>query len=278
MKQKISIIYLIKSTFVQQQPHMILQFFAVSECSFQTFLHIQFSRSKFIRMLPVNRWKFCIKHWIFFSICQCNRTFFRIDPVQQTSVFHMKFFMSSKQLSLQLKLNDCNCFMHLLSKFFFQCIIIRCSLHFKSSTRIIFIYFHCKCRKRKHINSVSIFQNIQISIADTVTKHRCYTGSLPNCCPHPYYIMISPLDIQRMILYQTIHDKMRARASVKNITQNMQMIYNQSLYQFCKCNDEILCTANFNDRIDNRIIISFFVEHFRLFCDQFFNNIRIIRR
>ena len=39
-------------------------------------------------------------------------------------------------------------------------------------------------------------------------------------------------DINRMILQQLIHNKMRSRSSVINVTDNMQMIYNQTLDQF----------------------------------------------
>ena len=58
----------------------------------------------------------------------------------------------------------------------------------------------------------------------------------------------------------------------------MQMIYNQTLDQLCQRNDKVLCTADFDDSINNRIIISFFIQNLCLLCDQLFNYIGIIRR
>ena len=54
------------------------------------------------------------------------------------------------------------------------------------------------------------------------------------------------------------------------------MIYDQTLDQFCKCNDKILRTADLNDRIYNRIIICLFIKNLRFLCDQFFDHIGII--
>ena len=56
---------------------------------------------------------------------------------------------------------------------------------------------------------------------------------------------------------------MRARTSVINISQHMKMIHNKTLDQFCQGNDKILCPADLNDRIDDGIVICFFVQNFR---------------
>ena len=72
-----------------------------------------------------------------------------------------------------------------------------------------------------HIDSVSILKNIQISVTDTVSYHCCNTGFLSCCRTHPDNIMVSPLNIQGVILHQAIHNEMWSRTSVINIPQNM---------------------------------------------------------
>ena len=151
-------------------------------------------------------------------------------------------------------------------------------MNFKNFTGIIPVYFHGKSSQRHHVDSVSIFQNIKISIADAVADHCCHAGSLPYSRAHPHHIMISPLDIKGMIIHKAVHNKMRSRASVINISQNMKMIYNQPLYQLCQGNDKILCAADVNNSIHNGIIIRFFVQYLCFFCDQLFDHIGIISR
>ena len=251
MEKQVSIIYLVQTTLIQKQTHMFLKFFAVAESCFHTFYHISLSCGQLIRMFPVNRRKFCIQHRIFLSVRKRHSSLHRIDPVKQTTVFHMEFPVSSDKLSLQLELNDRNRFVHLLAEFFFQCIIIRSTFHLKSTARIIFVNFHGKGCKRQHIDSITILKNVKIAITNAVAKYRRNTCPLSHSCSHPYNIMISPLDIKGVIFHQTVHNKMRSRSTVKNIPENMKMIHNKTLDQFCKCNDKILCTSDLNDRIYN---------------------------
>jgi amidophosphoribosyltransferase len=95
------------------------------------------------------------------------------------------------------------------------------TFHSKNLAGIILIRLHHKGRQRKHIDSVSILKNIQISVTDTVSYHCCNTGFLSCCRTHPDNIMVSPLNIQGVILHQAIHNEMWSRTSVINIPQNM---------------------------------------------------------
>ena len=54
---------------------------------------------------------------------------------------------------------------------------------------------------------------------------------MPTRGSHPYDVMVSPLDIDRMIVNQCIHDDMCPRAPVKYITNNMKMVYDKPLYK-----------------------------------------------
>ena len=58
----------------------------------------------------------------------------------------------------------------------------------------------------------------------------------------------------------------------------MQMIDNQVLYQVAERRNKFRCPADPDDRMDDFIIISFFILNFRLFRDQFFDDIGKIRR
>ena len=48
---------------------------------------------------------------------------------------------------------------------------------------------------------------------------------------HPKHIVIAPLDINRMIGHHLVHDDMRPRTSVIDITHDMKMIDRQALNQ-----------------------------------------------
>ena len=56
------------------------------------------------------------------------------------------------------------------------------------------------------------------------------------------------------------------------------MINNESLNQLCHGNDEVLGASDFEDSLDDRLVVCFFVEHLRLFGNQLLDDIAIIRR
>ena len=56
------------------------------------------------------------------------------------------------------------------------------------------------------------------------------------------------------------------------------MINNEPLNQLCHGNDEVLGASDFEDSLDDRLVVCFFVEHLRLFGDQLLDDIAIIRR
>ena len=147
----------------------------------------------------------------------------------QSAVFHVEFLMTADELAVQFELDDSDRLVHLLSKVFLGCIIIRSSLHLKHTARIILVYFHRKRCKRQKIDPISILQDILISIAETVSEDCCDAGLLSNSCSHQDCIMISPLNVQRMGLHQTVHNEMRSRSTVKNISQDMKVIDNKTL-------------------------------------------------
>ena len=90
--------------------------------------------------------------------------------------------------------------------------------------------------------------------------------------------MIPPLDIYRMMFHQLVHNQMRSRTSVVNITDNMKMIHNKPLNQFTKCYNKLLSSSDADNGTDNGRIIRFLICQSLLFCNQFFNYIREILR
>ena len=71
---------------------------------------------------------------------------------------------------------------------------------------------------------------------------------------------------------------MRPRPSVVNITQDMQMVYHQSLNQLCQGNDKFFCSPDGNNGVDNLLIIGFLIRNIRPLGNQFFYHISEIFR
>ena len=185
----------------------------------------------------------------------------------------------SKELSLQLKLNDGNRLVHSHVQFIFigQTGAV---LPFQPEERtgIIAVDPGGKRCQRDHIDAVSVLQNVEIPISRTNSENRGDTGQRSCGSSHPDNVMVAPADIQRMIAHQTVHDSLRTRTPVIDITQNMQMIHNHLLNQMAECHDKIFSSLDIDDRINNRIIVRLLVQNIRLLRDQLLDHIGIVFR
>ena len=90
--------------------------------------------------------------------------------------------------------------------------------------------------------------------------------------------MVAPLDIQRVIFLQLLHDMVRPRPPVINISQNMQMVHNQTLDQLRKSDDKHFRPAYDYNGLNNLLIVSLFVIELRFLGDKLLDNICKIRR
>ena len=148
----------------------------------------------------------------------------KINLVKQQPVIHPEGRVSLNALPLELKLDNRNRLMDLRIQFEILHIIILVIGNLKQLAVYVLIGIKRKGRKRYQINSVPLFQRIQAPVTGRDPKDRCDTGGTACCRSHPDDIVISPLDIDGMIVSEGIHNDMRSRPPVKDIAYDMQMI------------------------------------------------------
>ena len=100
------------------------------------------------------------------------------------------------------------------------CFLLR-RLNCKPRRVIVTVSLQRKGHKGQHVDTVSVLQDIQIAIPQAEADHCSDTRLLSGSSPHPEHVVIAPLDIQRMIIHQTVNDPVRLRSPVKNISNNM---------------------------------------------------------
>ena len=160
------------------------------------------------------------------------------------SLIHIKVGVLFHLLTLELKLNNGNSFMHLhIEIYIFRIVLVLGVAERKTFTRIICIGLKGKSCKRKHIYTVSVFQDIEIAVFCGDPKKVCHTTGLSGCRTHPQSIMVSPLYINGMMIHESLHNIVWSRSPVKNVSDYMQMIDNKSSGKVAKCNYKILSSA-----------------------------------
>ncbi len=128
----------------------------------------------------------------------------------------------------------------------------------KAVARVIFILLHGKGGQRKHVDTISIFKCVEVVVAKRNANHIGNQCQVSGSGSHPNNIVVSPLDVNRMVIYQTIHYFIGIRPAIKNVTNNMQAVNQQALDKFTDGNDERFCPVDIDNGMENSLEILFF--------------------
>ena len=102
----------------------------------------------------------------------------------------------------------------------------------------------CKKGKGAQRYTVAYFDNVKIFIGYGVVEYRCNTYSRSCCCAHPQGIVITPLNVNRTFSHQLVENHICSWSSVEEITDDMQVLDNKTLYRVAQTLDKILCRTD----------------------------------
>ena len=147
------------------------------------------------------------------------------------------------------------------------------NLRRKTGTRIIAVNLRRKHRERTQINSISILKHIKAVVADRNSQNVADTRRIAGCRTHPGDVMISPLNVDIVELHQLIHDDVRARSSIKDVSDDVQIVNRQVLDQLTDCRNELVCNLRVNDRTNDFPIIYPFILIIIIHMKQFVDDV-----
>ena len=233
MIKKIGIGNQIHSAIRKQATHVLLQLLAIHKRIVNLFHKFPFFVGQSIRIGRIYGREVCVTQGIFFAFVHKDSTL-KIDLLQQLPVTHPELRTTVYYFSFQLKLDDRNRLVHLGDQTQSLLIVIgvgKIHLRHKDGTRIIGISIHGKSCQRKQINSITVFKSTQIAVAHGHTDHVGYTTVIAGSGSHPQDIVVAPLNVEVVVIAQSIHDDVRSGTTVVYITHNMKRINSQTLNQ-----------------------------------------------
>ena len=240
MEQQVRVENGIHAPLMIQHAHMLLQLFAVHKGGFHLIHNLLFFFRQLIGVFRVNRREIHIIHGIFHAIHK-HGSFFKINLIQQQSVFHAEFGAAFDNLPLHLPLHDGNCLVHFgnhVEVLITQHLI---PLGLELLTGVAGVFVHRKGCQRQKVNAVILLYRIQICISGLDTQHITNQGLTACRRAHPCDIVVAPLDIHRMIMRQNIHDSCGMRTPVINIPDNMQLVNRKPLNQITHPRSIMVC-------------------------------------
>ena len=216
-----------------------------------------------------------------FAARQFDRALFKVDLVEQQPVVHVERGVAADGLPFELELDDCDRLMHaadavdIVARRQFLC--IQQPWH-EALDVAVTVSFVRKQGKRTQADAVAGFDNIEVVVGDGVTQYSCDAGAAAGGRAHPQHIVVAPLDIDRVVVHQHVHNDIRARATVENIADNVQVIDDQPLDQVAHGDDELFCAVGFNDGRNDRVEVFTLVIDVIVLVEQLVDDVAVPAR
>ena len=197
---------------------------------------------------------------IFFALDQ-HRALFVIDAVEHYMIVHQKFGVPFYYLCLELELYYRYGLVHLCPE---GAVVLRQAYMVRVAQAEAFAWvrtvcLHCKDGQRTHVYAVAVFYTVEICVLCRNGKHRCYARKRPCRRAHPLDVVIAPLYIDAVVIYERIKDYVGSRAAVKYISYYVQPPYSELLDKLRNVHDERVGLTELYDAAYRFVIVALLV-------------------
>ena len=105
-------------------------------------------------------------------------------------------------------------------------------------------------------DAVVVLQDLVIAVAQVVAQHRDDARRLPRRRTHPQHVVIAPLDVERMIAHEAVHDLGRPAAAVEDVAHQVEMVDHQALDEVGERADKVLARVRLQNRGDDALMVA----------------------
>ena len=228
--EQIVIIYPVHASLGIKESHMALQLLAAHKGALQSLEHLLLFRREPVRISGVDSGEVTAYERIR-PAAKLYGAISIIYAAEQQPVVHTELGTSHYQLSLQLHLHDKYCLVYHLVHGSVAFVVILTAADRKGSAVRALVGLYRIGDKRHKIDAVALLKCREIAVYSRQSYHGRYGSKMSRGGSHPDDIMVAPLDIHRMILYESIHYYMGTGSSVVYVADYMKMIYHKSLYK-----------------------------------------------
>ena len=147
------------------------------------------------------------------------------------------------------------------------------ALERKADARVVGVGVERKRRERQDVDAVGVFQDGEVAVARAVAHHVRDATALAKRGTHPHDVMVSPLDVHGMVRHERVHDSVRRRAAIVDVTDDVQAIDRKALDHSRERLDERDAAARAHRRIDDGAIVGFLVDAMAIFGQKLLDDV-----
>ena len=123
------------------------------------------------------------------------------------------------------------------------------------------------------VDAVAILEHAVVVIGQRGLEHRADADGASGGGTHPHHVVVAPLDIHVVVAHEQIQNDVRARATVKQVAHDVELVHRQMFDQLAQPHDETVCPAVLDDAAHDLPIIQVFVVVLKMGVEQLVQDI-----
>ena len=128
-------------------------------------------------------------------------------------------------------------------------------------------------------DAVVVLEDLVIVVAQVVAQHRGDTGRLTGSGAHPQQVVVAPLNVERMVGEQAVHNLGRTAAAVEDVAHQVQVVDGEALDERGERLDKVVGAGGLQDGFDNALVITHaVVVLIRMRVQQLVDDVGVIAR
>ena len=229
--------------------------------------HLAFKRRERIWIGGINRRERAASQRIRLSV-DLHRPVFKINVVQNPTALHAVFRMAAEQLPFELELQNGGGLVHARQLHLVLVQLLAVVARQKRLARVIRIVGGGQRRQRAQRNAVADLERFQIAVFHGGHDHLRDASLRERRRAHPRDVVVAPLHIDLMVVFQRVHNQIGARPAVKDIADDVQPVDGQRLNHVAERDNHRVGLPGFQYGLHHLAVIAFLVR--RVVAEQHF--------
>ena len=199
----------------------------------------------------------------------------KVDGLDEAAVLHLPLRAAVEDASLLLELDDANGLVHLCrqqQRLLVNLIVFQQFGH-ELGARVVAVGLQGKSGQGDEVDAIAVLEGGQVSVAKRQAQHVADAGIVACAGSHPEHVVVSPLDVPRLVSPHDVHDDVGSRATVVDVAKYVQLVDGQPLDDVAQGADEIVGTSCRYDGVDNDGHVSGLVLVVGTFVQQFLDDV-----
>ena len=105
-------------------------------------------------------------------------------------------------------------------------------------------------------DTIVVLEDLVVVVAQVVAQHRGDTGGLAGSGAHPQQIVVAPLNVERMVGEQAVHNLGSAAATVEDIAHQVQVVDGQALDERGERLDKVVGAGGLQNGLHDALVIT----------------------